>query len=422
MKHCYKVGMGALFLAVIAGVSGGVAALSYQIEPFLFNAHGFNPSYHLINMVHTHARMMIFFTLQPALMVAFGTWFIPVLIGAKNFSFPLINTISLILLWIGFACNFLTFFSSHSGLWGLISLSLWAIASILFSINVLVTIINNRGPGIIFSSMPIFVWLQGIAGMLLLATASILLAFLTRDYWNNTLLLNQAINQTVQDFSYPLVMILILPAFGIIFHSLQTIIGSSILLNKRPIIGMACCFIGMYLFWNKSILNGFLGNSNFYEHIRTIFYAGLYSLIVGLSFYALRLFFLGRKSLYTPILWSLGSLFLFVVAWPYTGLVIKIGQIHSSVTYAVLFTVFAGFYLWMERICGKHYNEYLGKLHFYMTMIGVILTLNMVSLGKDTVFLLTCLWDFLYLFSYGLSPILGIVVVPLLQIIGESGL
>lgn len=384
MNSYYKVGMSALILAIFSGLSGGIAALFYQINQFLFISHDGLSSNFLINLVHTHARMMIFYTLQPALMIAFGSWFVPVMIGAKNFSFPFINIISIILLGFGFVCNLLTFFYSQTALLTLGSLALWAIASVLFSINMLVTIINNRGVNVSFVTMPLFVWLQAIGTMLLLGASSVLLAALTRDYWNYALHLNWAIDQTVQNFAFPMVMILSLPAFGIIFHSLYIVAECSLDVNKKLLAIMVGIPLLIFLFWNKLIFNGNFWNFNDDKTIKTIFSIGLYLFILSLGFYAVKLFMNGKRTVLTPILWSFGSVFLFVFAWPYTGLIAAIGQIHSGITYAVLFAVFAGFYLWMGKIFGKQYNETLGKLHFYITMIGAILTLNILSIGKNT--------------------------------------
>lgn len=387
MKINYKVGMSAIILAILAGLSGGITALYYQLNeflPLLFQIHDQTAA---INIFQTHARMMVFFVLQPALMVAFGSWFFPVLIGSRNFAFPLINILSIILLWTGFFFNFFSFFNSETGLMSLISLVFWSIGSVLFSINVLVTFINNRGQDIKYYSIPLFAWMHVISASFLLGVGSILLGILTRDYLNYNMQLDWAISQTVKNFVFPMVVVLILPSFGILFHIFQTISEKKIKSDKILLIGITTAFsLLLFLFWNKSIFTEVYFQTDSFANIETIFAIGLYGLIWVLSIFALKLFKTGLKNISTPMLWSLGCLFLLLFAWPYKGLIQGIDQIHSTLTYAIILSIFAGFYFWMGKIFGKQYSELLGISHFVITMIGIVLTLKIIPLGRNTVF------------------------------------
>lgn len=387
MKINFKVGTWALILAVLAGLSGGGAALLYQVNQYVPISFQILNSDYVIYIYQIHARMMVFFVLQPVLMVTFGSWFIPVLIGAKNFSYPFVNVVSILLLWLGFFCNFLTFFYPQVDVLSLFSLVFWAISSMMFSINVLVTFINNRGQNVTYSSISLFVWLQTISAGFLAGVSPVLLAALTRDYWNDYGLLNRAIDHTVQSFVFPIVVILVLPAFGIVFHIFQTVTEKSAYSNQKLISMVSISALVLFSLWNKWILNGPSWQTETYLNMKMVFAVGLYSLIFILSMSAIRLFKSGKKKLSTPVLWSLGCLFLLLFAWPYTGLLKGISQIHSTFTYAILLSVFAGFYFWMGKILGRQYQESLGQLHFYMTMTGVVLTLKMIPVPYNTVYI-----------------------------------
>ncbi len=382
----YKVGMWALILAVLAGLSGGLAALFYQVNQFLpvfFHLHDFNTA----QIIQTHAIMMVFYVLQPVLMVSFNVWFLPVLMGSKKFAFPSINIFSVFLLWVGFLFNFSSFFYVENALLNILSLVFWSLASLLFSINVMVTFINHRNAELKYSSVPLFAWIQFISSGFLLCVSSAFLAVLTGDFWNYNIRLDWVISQTIQNFSLPIMTVLILPAFGLIIHIIQTVSEALSHFNKVLLGFVALYSLVLFVSWNKFVINGFLWQVNFSSTIEKTLIISLYILVVVLSIFALRFFKAGNKKIPTPVLWSFGFIILLFFAWPYTGLINGVNQIHSPIIYAILMAVFAGFYFWMGKIFGKLYSEILGKLHFYVTMIGVLLTLDIIPLGKSTLYI-----------------------------------
>lgn len=386
MNTHYKIGMSALILAILAGISGGAAALFVQFSAYIPVFGQFNHTDFIQNLPHTHAKMMVFFVLQPALMLGFGAWFVPLLIKAKDMALKGMNAFSFICLVIGFVCNFLTFLYPDKALFSLFSLGFWSISALLFSINMLITIVNGRASEVRYASLPLFVWGQGIAAALLLPTSSVLLAALTKDYFNAADL-NLAIDQTVHSFSYPMLMILIVPSIAMVFHIISTISDQVVKYNRSAVLALVLVPFIVLLSWNKMIFNTHL--IGVHQNIALqIFYAcALYALALFLFIYCLRLFLAGSKKCPAPVLWSFGFMGLLAIGWPYQGMMKEFGLIHSCISYGVLFAVFAGFYFWMGKIIGKHYSEILAKIHFSMTCIGVVFTLDMLAIGDKSAFI-----------------------------------
>jgi cytochrome c oxidase subunit 1 len=89
----------------------------------------------------------------------------------------------------------------------------------------------------------------------------------------------------------------------------------------------------------------------------------------------------------TPLLWVLGFIFLFTVGGV-TGIVLSnagidialhdtyyvVGHFHYTMSIGAAFLIFAGFYYWFGKMCGRQYPEMLGKIHFWISFIGVNVT------------------------------------------------
>ncbi|HBC53475.1 MAG TPA: cytochrome c oxidase subunit I, partial [Alphaproteobacteria bacterium] len=86
----------------------------------------------------------------------------------------------------------------------------------------------------------------------------------------------------------------------------------------------------------------------------------------------------------TPMLWAIGFIFLFTVGGV-TGVVLSnagvdtamhdtyyvVAHFHYTMSMGALFGIFCGFYYWFGKMSGRVYSEVLGKLHFWITFIGV---------------------------------------------------
>ncbi|HYE91344.1 MAG TPA: cbb3-type cytochrome c oxidase subunit I, partial [Terriglobales bacterium] len=233
------------------------------------------------NMAFTmHATIMIFFVVMPILAGGFGNFLIPLMIGARDMAFPLLNALSFwtavpaaILMLAGFfvpgghAAAGWTSYAPLSSVveytgvnWGhnlwCISLFILGISSMMGSINYITTVINMRAPGMSLFRMPLVIWSLFITAILLLLALPVLtsgVAMLLFDRWLGTSWFRPSgggepllWQHLFWYFGHPEVYILILPAMGIASEILPVF-------SRKPIFGyhaMAFSIIGIaFLAW-----------------------------------------------------------------------------------------------------------------------------------------------------------------------------
>lgn len=392
-------------------LAGSTMAAGGVISPDLYNSFG-----------AMHGTIMVFLAIVPLAVGAYGNYLVPLQIGAIDMAFPKLNMVSYQFYFIGGIIMFTSFFvpggaaqagwTSYPPLSNVISTNgqtFWLIgmvflisSSLLGSVNLLVTIIQLRAPGMTWMRLPFFVWAQFVANFLLLLAfppleAAGVMQLMDKVFGTSFFLpTGLAVGGHLSEISgggspllwqhlfwflaHPEVYVLILPALGII----SEIIANN---TRKPIWGyktlvyaaLALGFMSFIVWAHHMYMTG-MGTkiSTFFQ--TTTMIISVPSVII-LTCLLLSLWG-GSIRFNTPMLFATAFLPMFAIGG-LTGLPLGfnysdihlhdtyyvIGHFHYVVAPGTIFALLAGIYFWFPKITGRHMNEFWGKIHFWGSFI-----------------------------------------------------
>jgi len=371
---------------------------------------------------------MIFFAAMP-LVFGFANYLVPLMIGARDMAFPRLNAFSF---WMTALGGLLLYFSflggdglyggggapdvgwfayapltakafsvGHSTDYWTLSLMVSGIGSVGTAINIIATILCMRCPGMTLGRMPLLAWLNlTMAGLVILAVSPLTAAqlmLLVDRYLGGHFFDTQAGGSAAiwmhffWVFGHPEVYVLAIPAFAIASEvipvfSRKAIFGYPVMVLATVAIG----FISMSVWAHHMFTIGMSSGANTFFVLSTMAIA----VPTGIKIFNwLATMWGGKIRFCTPMLFCIAFLFQFLIAgltgvtlavapvdWQLGGSYYLVAHFHYVIVGAILFALFSGFYYWYPKVTGKMASEFLGKLHFWLFMIGFHLTFDFMHI------------------------------------------
>ncbi len=408
-----KIGIMYIILGIIMLLRGFADAVMMRLQQAMaFGAsEGYLPPHHYDQVFSAHGTIMIFFVAIP-LVVGLVNYVLPLQIGARDVAFPFLNNLSF---WLTVAGALLVMVSLFVGeftrggwlnyvpvanlenspdtgpdyyLW---ALQIAGIGTTLSGINMVVTVIKMRAPGMTMMKMPIFVWTSFCSNILVVAIFPVLTAalamlmldrymgfnFFTNDlggnpmmYWN-----------LVWIWGHPEVYVLILPAFGIYSEITSTFTGKRLFGYSSMVYATVVITILSWLVWLHHFFTMGSGAS-----VNSFF--GIATMIISIPtgakiFNWLFTMYRGRIRFELPMQWVVAFMLTFTVGGM-TGVLLAVppadfvlhnslflvAHFHNVIIGGVVFALFAGIDYWWPKAFGFKLDPFWGRIHFWGWVIG----------------------------------------------------
>ncbi len=418
-----RIGIMYLVASLMFFCLGGVEALLMRTQ--LAKPENTVVSPHVYDgLVTMHGTTMVFLFAVP-IIAAFANYLIPLMIGARDMAFPRLNALSFWLFLAGGMVLYSSlFFEPPSAGWTMyaplsddafianngadawiLMIHLTGLSSMLGAVNLIATIHNMRAPGMSWRRMPLFAWgILVFSYLIVIALPSIAAAatmLLTDRHFGTSFFEPSGGGDPLLwqhlfwFFGHPEVYILILPAFGMISEIIPV-------MARKPIFGytaiatstVAIAFLGM-LVWahhmfatptNTPVLGFFMLSSlaiavptgiKIFNWIATM-WGGSIKFTTSMLF-----------AVALPAVFVFGGvtgilLAIFPVDWYLTDTYFVVAHFHYTLFGGAVFGYLAGLYFWFPKMSGRMMNETLGKISFWMILVGFNVTfLVQHTLGLD---------------------------------------
>jgi cytochrome o ubiquinol oxidase subunit 1 len=411
-----RIGVMYVLLGLVMLLRGFIDAIMMRTQQAVaFHAPGYLPPHHYDQIFSAHGTIMIFFAAMPVI-IGLMNFVIPLQLGVRDVAFPTLNSIGFWLTasgallvnlslvigefsgagWIPYPPLSELPYSSGVGvdyyLWALL---ISGVGTLMTGINMVVTILKMRAPGMSYMRMSMFSWTTLASSMLIVAAFPILTAtlimlvldrylgfhFFTNDGGGNmTMFVN-----LIWAWGHPEVYILVLPSFGIFSEIISTFSSKPLFGYRSMVIAtLGICVISFIVWLHHFFTMGAGGTVNAVFGIAT----SVIAVVTGVKIYNwLFTMYGGRIRYQTPMLWSLGFLVTFVIGG-LTGVLLAVppadfslhnsvfvvAHFHNVIIGGVVFALFAGITYWFPKAFGFRLDEAWGKGVFWCTIVGFYVT------------------------------------------------
>ena len=408
-----KIGIMYMVLGLVMFVRGFADAIMMRLQQAMaFNgSEGYLNAHHYDQIFTAHGVIMIFFVAMP-FVTGLMNYIVPLQIGARDVSFPFLNNFSFWMttggavivmasLFLGeFAQTGWLAFPPLSGLsyspWVGVDYYIWGlqvagVGTTLSGINLLVTILKMRAPGMTMMRMPIFTWTSFCTNILIVASFPVLTAtlvlltldrylgtnFFTNDLGGNPMMY---IN-LIWIWGHPEVYILILPLFGVYSEVTSTFAGKRLFGYTSMVYATICITVLSYLVWLHHFFTMGSGAS-----VNSFF--GITTMIISIPtgakiFNWLFTMYQGRLRFELPMMWTVAFMLTFVVGGM-TGVLLAVppadfvlhnslflvAHFHNVIIGGVLFGIFAAINFWWPKAFGYKLDVFWGKVSFWFWVVG----------------------------------------------------
>ncbi|POR09822.1 cytochrome o ubiquinol oxidase subunit I [Diaphorobacter sp. LR2014-1] len=410
-----KIGIMYMILGLVMFLRGFADAVMMRLQQAMAvgESMGYLPPHHYDQIFTAHGVIMIFFVAMP-FVTGLMNYLVPLQIGARDVSFPFLNNFSFWMTTGGAVLVMISLFLGEFSTSGWLALSnlgaqdpgvgldyyIWGlqiagVGTTLSGINLIVTIIKMRAPGMNLMKMPVFTWTALCTNALIVASFPVLTAalvlmsldryigtnFFTNDLGGNPMLYVNLI----WIWGHPEVYILILPCFGVFSEIVATFSRKRLFGYTSMVYATVCITILSYLVWLHHFFTMGSGAS-----VNTFF--GITTMIISIPtgakiFNWLFTMYKGRIRFTVPMLWTVGFMCTFAIggmtgvllAVPPADFVLHnslflIAHFHNVIIGGVVFAVFAAINFWFPKAFGFRLIESWGKASFWFWLTGFWVT------------------------------------------------
>ncbi|MCZ7532852.1 MAG: cbb3-type cytochrome c oxidase subunit I [Acidimicrobiia bacterium] len=386
---------GVTFITVL--LIGGIGAMLMRIElasagQGILDLDDFN------KVVSMHGILMVAVAVA-GILGAFGNYIIPIQVGASDMAFPRLNAlafwlvppVAIALLGAPFLGAFNAGWTSYAPLSvtnesGQILFNLaiitFGLSSILGGINVLVTIITMRAPGMTWGRLPIFSWACFAASLLSFCVtqffaASLILVTMDRvagtSFFGPDVGTGLLFEHIFWFYSHPAVYIMVLPGFGVILELVPTFARKPLFAYKAAVVGMLSIVGLSVVVWAHHMFTSGMAD---FLHGPFMILTEAISVPTGLVFLSMiGTLWMGRLWFRTPLLLAFGWLFNFLIGG-ITGIFLAdvatdihlhdtyyvVAHFHYTIVGGSIFGLLAALFYWFPKFTGRMYNERLGQI------------------------------------------------------------